>query len=110
MKRMEIMLDDVKEFYEKINNNNDIDQTIFLPKIFKFDDETLQNKGLTAHERMVNIRDHLGIVDNSKIKNKCVIVIDDVVTSGASLFFAYINLHKEGASKVSCMALTKSIS
>ena len=48
--------------------------------------------------------------DKTKIEKKCVIIIDDIVTSGSTLFTAYSILQNNGATIVKLMALTKSIS
>ena len=48
---------------------------------------------------------------HNKIENKIVILIDDVVTTGYTLYFAkHFLMEQGGASEVECMALTKSIS
>ena len=64
----------------------------------------------SSGQRYKNIRDNLVKNDNADVENKCVIVIDDVVTTGSSLFFANYILFRNSASKIQCISLTKTIS
>ena len=111
MRRMEIMLENIKDCYEKKYNSNGKFPIIFVPNLLKFEEGAQSNKNLKANARMMNIRDHLKLNNKLKIENKIVIVIDDVVTSGYTLYFAkHFLMEQGGASEVECMALTKSIS
>ena len=111
MRRMEIMLENIKDCYEKKYNSNEEFPITFVPNLLKFEEGAQSNKNLNANARMMNIRDHLKLNNKLKIENKIVILIDDVVTTGYTLYFAKHFLMKQGdASKVQCMALTKSIS
>ncbi|SVC75513.1 uncharacterized protein METZ01_LOCUS328367, partial [marine metagenome] len=79
--------------------------------LLKFEEGAQSNKNLKANARMMNIRDHLKLNNKLKIENKIVILIDDVVTTGYTLYFAkHFLMEQGGASEVECMALTKSIS
>ena len=111
MRRMEIMLENIKDCYEKKYNSNEEFPITFVPNLLKFEEGAQSNKNLNANARMMNIRDHLKLNNELKIENKSVIVIDDVVTSGNTLYFAkHVLMKLGGASIVKCMALTKSIS
>jgi hypothetical protein len=53
---------------------------------------------------------HMGsmeIVDAARIKGQDVLLIDDVVTLGASMTAAFCLLHHAGVKSVTCLALTK---
>ena len=111
MRRMEIMLENIKDCYEKKYNSNEEFPITFVPNLLKFEEGAQSNKNLKANARMMNIRDHLKLNNKLKIENKIVILIDDVVTTGYTLYFAkHFLMEQGGASEVECMALTKSIS
>jgi len=105
--RMEIMLNNVKDLFTK---NEESSSVSFIPNLFYFKDGVRTNKELNKVERYKNIRDNLVKNDNADVENKFVIVIDDVVTTGASLFFANHILFRNSASKIQCISLTKTIS
>ena len=105
--RLEIMLDNVKDLFTK---NEESSSVSFIPNLFYFKDGVKPNKELNKVERYKNIRDNLVKNDNADVENKCVIVIDDVVTTGSSLFFANHILFRNSASKIKCISLTKTIS
>ena len=60
-------------------------------------------------ERFVNVRDHLYVNPGHQL-NGTIIVLDDVTTSGASLFYAYHYLTEAGATHVIPISLTKAVS
>lgn len=64
---------------------------------------------LSATERFANVRDHLQVCDKESIKGRHVVVIDDVVTSGASLIVAKQKLLEAGATHVTCLALAQTV-
>jgi hypothetical protein len=65
---------------------------------------------LGRDERFANVRDHLYVLDGADVRGKSVFVIDDVATSGASLFYAQRYLLAAGARAVRCLSLSKAIS
>lgn len=67
------------------------------------------NGGLNREQRFVNARDYLRAIPDSGFSGKHVIVIDDVVTSGASLIYAEMCLLASGASGVTLLGLTKNV-
>ena len=68
------------------------------------------NEHLTRVERFENVRDHL-LVNRPKLvdRNKAILVIDDVVTTGASLIYAQKRLKSSGANDVYLLGLGKNI-
>ena len=67
------------------------------------------NGGLNREQRFANVRDHLRVIADSGYAGRHVVVIDDVVTSGASLVYADRYLREAGASNVTLLALTKNV-
>lgn len=65
---------------------------------------------LGQNERFNNVRENLFVHPKAHVRGKFVFVIDDVATTGASLYFADWYLSEAGAASVRCMALTKAIS
>lgn len=83
------------------------------PGLLGFKDEvkSQHNDHLNHHQRFENVRDHLEVRSPGFLKGgKSVLVLDDVVTTGASLIYATIYLREAGASAVTCLAIAKSIS
>lgn len=64
---------------------------------------------LKRQARFENVRENLTVADPAQVVGKIVIVIDDVVTSGASLYYAEKYLLKAGAKEVICIALAQAI-
>jgi ComF family protein len=60
-------------------------------------------------ERILNISKAFSIPDNARIKGKHILLVDDVITTGATLEICAETLISNGASKISlvCMALAK---
>ncbi|MHB1530147.1 MAG: ComF family protein [Acidiferrobacteraceae bacterium] len=66
---------------------------------------------LGANERFKNVRNHLFVAQPKTIvANAIYIVIDDVVTTGASLIYAAQYLKDSGASDVRRLAFAKNVS
>lgn len=68
------------------------------------------NEFLNRVERFENVRDHL-IVNQPNLakRNKAYVVVDDVVTTGASLIYAELYLQAAGAGPVMLLGLSKNI-
>lgn len=64
---------------------------------------------LNAEQRFANVADNLYVSQPQHIRGKHVIVIDDVVTTGASLLWSHRYLVEAGATSVSCLSLAKAI-
>ena len=74
-----------------------------------FSADVKSNKALDQCNRYENIRDHLKVTSPSAIKGKAVIVVDDVVASGATFYYAKKYLFQAGAADVQCIALAQSV-
>jgi predicted amidophosphoribosyltransferase len=58
----------------------------------------------------MNVRDNLLVSPERSLHGTDVVVIDDVVTSGATFYYADRYLREAGASRVHCIALAQTIS
>lgn len=84
----------------------------FIPGVFEYKEGMRSNHGdnLGARERFVNVRDHMVVRQGYSVKGKRYIVIDDVVTTGATLFYASHYLKDSGATDVTLISLAKAVS
>ena len=62
--------------------------------------ETKRQTKLNREERLENVKESMAVFDFSKIKNRPIIVLDDVYTTGASLLEARRALTSAGAKRV----------
>lgn len=69
---------------------------------------TKEQKTLSKDERMSNLIDAFYIKDYNEVKNKRVILIDDVVTTGATLLECEKILKKFNASTINILTVAKS--
>lgn len=78
---------------------------------FKAGVKSQHNDRLNQVARFENARDHLFVQSPQFVNGrKSVLVLDDVVTTGASLIYAMNYLKSAGARDVKCLAIAKSVS
>jgi beta-phosphoglucomutase-like phosphatase (HAD superfamily) len=84
---------------------------VFAPMVLAYRPGARSHHGehLNAIQRVENTRDNLYVNSGTVIVDQTVIVLDDVVTTGTSLYFAEKFLMGAGAANVICMALTQAI-
>ena len=84
---------------------------VAAPDLLAFKDgvKSQHNDYLNREQRFANVRDHLYVKLPQLAEGKSVLVLDDVVTTGASLIYATIHLKAAGAREVKCLAVAKSI-
>jgi competence protein ComFC len=70
--------------------------------------DTKDQIGLNGDERWNNMKNCFEVVESKNIKNKNILLIDDVVTTGATAFQCAQNLRKSGISKVYILTIAKS--
>lgn len=69
--------------------------------------KTNPQKNLTKRERKVNLKDAFEVTMPDKIKRKCILLIDDVCTTGSTLTEITTLLRRNGAAEVHCAVCCK---
>jgi predicted amidophosphoribosyltransferase len=69
---------------------------------------TRTQQGLERSERLKNVKDSMLVKYPEQVKGRTCIIVDDVVTTGATFAEAKRALKKAGASEVRCVALAQS--
>ncbi|MBV4418332.1 ComF family protein [Clostridium tyrobutyricum] len=64
--------------------------------------------GLSKEERWNNIKGSFKIVNKEMIKNKNILLVDDVITTGATAFYCALELKNNGSDKVTILTGAKS--
>lgn len=90
--------------------------SIIIGRKFDLDiDEVLEKKKghrnqktLSAEERWENAKSGYSFINGKNVKNKSIILIDDVLTTGATVFYCSRELMKNGAKKVLVLTAAKS--
>ncbi len=83
-------------------------QIPFIPQAIKRTRETRSQVGLSAKERDINVRDAFWANANL-VKNKTVVVIDDVTTTGSTIRECASALHAAGALSVYGLTLARAV-
>lgn len=86
-----------------------------VPGSFEYDPRVLvrirntpQQQGLQKHVRLGNVADSMEVMHPVRVAGRVCIVVDDVLTTGATFAEARRALLSAGARKVHCVALAKS--
>lgn len=85
---------------------------VFEPTILGVKDGMVSSHRLhlNKHERELNAREHIFLKLQNAVEGRHVVLLDDVVTSGATLFYGKRRIAERGALSVSCLALAKNVS
>ena len=70
--------------------------------------ETKVQKTLSREERFKNIKGAFQVIDKKIVENKKILLIDDVITTGATMDEAILTLKGSGAKEVKILTLAKS--
>ncbi len=88
------------------NLSNDIN--VPISNCLKKIKDTREQKTLTKEERMINVKGAFKVINSKDIKNKNIILIDDVMTTGATTEECRNILKKSGAKKIIVLTIAKS--
>ncbi|SHE67131.1 comFC protein [Clostridium fallax] len=70
--------------------------------------EVSEQKTLTKEERKINLLNAFSFNSRYNIKNKSILLIDDIITTGSTLYFCKKILQKEGAKEIILLTIAKS--
>ena len=80
----------------------------YRARALRWSKETNSQVGLTMHERKANVKDAF-IADSSIIKGKNVLIIDDIATTGSTIFECAVACKKAGANLVYGLTLARAL-
>ena len=83
-------------------------QIPFIPQALQRTRETRSQVGLSAKERDINVRDAFW-ANSNLVKNKTVVVVDDVTTTGSTIRACASALHEAGALSVYGLTLARAV-
>lgn len=77
----------------------------YAPLLIKKKETPPQSKTSSRSKRIANLRDSFAVTDREKLAGARVILIDDVITTGATLEEARKTLRKAGAKEILALAV-----
>ncbi len=88
-----------------IKKMNDENIKIVTNAFVRHKDTSSQSHTASRKERLENMKNAFSVLEKEKIYMKDIILLDDVITTGATLYSAKNTLKKAGARKVLCVAV-----
>ena len=110
--RLERLLDQFSRVYEPPRVSFVRNPTVsFRSDVLAFRPGAMSSHGnhLDKDQRFANVGENLHVARAQEVQGKHVIVIDDVVTTGATLLWSHRYLREAGARSVSCLSLAQAI-
>lgn len=78
-----------------------------LPNVLVRKRNTISQMTLNRKERLINVQDAFECLDPEQISEKRILIVDDVLTTGATIKEAALTLRKAGCSSVGALVLAK---
>ena len=111
--RLERLLDQFAAAYQapRVAMGRQAPAVAFRSDVLAFRPGAVSSHGnhLSADQRFANVGENLYVNRSQDIQGKHVIVIDDVVTTGATLLWSHRYLRQAGARSVSCLSLAQAV-
>jgi ComF family protein len=82
-------------------------QKTYIPDALRRIRPTLPQKGLSAKERLKNVQGAFAVNGNVSLRNKNILLVDDVFTSGATLNECAKVLKEAGADRINVLTIAK---
>ena len=79
----------------------------YVPDVLIKSRNTVSQTSLAGRERLFNQKDSFAVANQEKIKNKKIILVDDILTTGATLSEAARALKEAGASEITGLVVAK---
>ena len=99
-----------REAVTLLRQHKTIPKVLFRQGVFGFSKDALSNRSLNREQRYANVKEHMYLSNGAVLKDRDVIVIDDVVTTGATLLTAKNLLETSGLSgKITLIALAATV-
>jgi len=81
----------------------------YLPKALSRCGNPARQSSLTEEERRANVKDTVGVREPKRIRGRTVLVVDDILTTGATLSECARQLKLAGAWRVWCATLARAV-
>lgn len=71
--------------------------------------DTPHQTGLSRENRKINLKSAFEVIDKEKIKDKTILLVDDIYTTGSTLNECSKTLFKNGAKEIVCLCLARAV-
>lgn len=108
--RLQHLLKQLESAYSA-THPEDLNRLVFTAELLGYKQGVRSHHGehLSRAERFANVQEHILVSQSVGLEGHTVVIIDDVVTTGATLLVAKQALTESGAKRVRCVALAKAV-